>query len=861
MFERALASTTLAIVTDIAAIVRSLTVEQKASLTAGTDFWNVAGIASCGIPAMRVTDGPNGARGSALLGGGLVSSACVPCGSALGATWDPALIEDIGALVGDEARTKGCRFLLGPTINLHRSPIAGRNFECYSEDPLLSGRIAAAFVRGVQSRGVAATVKHFVGNEAEFERNSISSDIDERTLRELYLRPFEIAVGEGGVLAVMTAYNRLNGKFCTEQRSLLTDMLRDQWGFDGIVMTDWFGVAGTVASSDAGLDLEMPGPARAFGTALAEAVRDGRVPEATLDAMVMRWLSVIDRLDAWNDPPPIETSIDRPEHRALARRAATDSIVLLHNNGILPIDDNGTSTIALIGPMASVAHVMGGGSAQLTPHYRMTPAEVLGDRLGHRLTMAHGCTIDRSARAAEGRQLRTATGEFGVTVDFFANQHWQGEAAYTTVRPSTRLLFFDDPVPGINGNEFSFRATTTFTANADGVHHLALTQLGRARVLVDGHVVIDGITDPPPAGDEFFGLAGREMRAPVPMQRGQSVELTIESSTIGAAFFYGVKLGVVAPATGHDIDDAVAAAVAADIAVVMVGTSDEWESEGHDRSEMDLPGDQDELVRRIAAANPNTVVVVNAGAPVTMPWADEVAAVLYVWLGGQEMAGAIDAVLFGDAEPAGRLPVTMPLELEHNPTFGTFPGENDHLRYGEGLLMGYRHYDTRHLPTRFPFGHGGSYTSFTWSDATLSSETFAIGDRLRITLPVTNTGTRRGAEVVQCYVQPARGPLYRPARELVGWAKLWLEPGETATATIELDARSFAHWDPTSNERAFLRERSRSAPHAVAPASPRDTPGWWIDAGTYTIELARSVVDVQRRLTIDVVGGRIAESC
>ena len=847
--------------TDIAALVQSLTVEQKASLTAGTDFWNVAGISSHGIPAIRVTDGPNGARGSALLGGGLVSSACVPCGSALGATWDPILIEDIGALVGDEARTKGCRFLLGPTINLHRSPIAGRNFECYSEDPLLSGRIAAAFVRGVQSRGVAATVKHFVGNEAEFERNTISSDIDERAMRELYLRPFEIAVREGRVLAVMTAYNRVNSTFCTEQRSLLTDVLRDQWGFDGIVMTDWFGAADTVASSGAGLDLEMPGPGRAFGPTLADAVRAGRVPEAALDAIVTRWLGVIDRLDAWNDPPPIETSIDRPEHRLLARRAATDSIVLLRNNAILPIDDTRHPSIALIGPTAGVAHMMGGGSAQLTPHYRITPAEVLGDRLGPRLTLARGCTIDRSARPAEGRQLRTATGEFGVAVDFFANQHWHGEPTVSTVRPSTRLLFFDDPVPGISGNDFSFRATTTFTATADGVHHLTLTQLGRARVLVDGHTLIDGITDPPPAGDEFFGLAGREMRAPVNMRRGESVEVTIESNTIGAAFFYGVKLGVVPPASDHDIDDAVAAATAADIAVVMVGTSDEWESEGHDRADMDLPGDQDELVRRVAAANPNTVVVVNAGAPVTMPWADDVAAILYVWLGGQEMAGALDAVLFGDAEPAGRLPVTMPLELEHNPTFGTFPGENDHLPYGEGLLMGYRHYDTRHLPVRYPFGHGGSYTSFAWGDVTLSCEQFAIGDSGRVTMPVTNTGTRRGAEVVQCYVRPARGPLSRPARELVGWAKLWLDPGETATAIIELDARSFAHWDPTSSERQHLRERTRTAPHAVSPASPRDVPGWWIDAGAYTIEMARSVADVQRRVSINVAGGRIAESC
>ncbi|MCB0996685.1 MAG: glycoside hydrolase family 3 protein, partial [Acidimicrobiales bacterium] len=323
---------------DLDALVAALTIEQKALLTAGADLWNTHGIPEHGIPAVRVTDGPNGARGSALLGAGSVTAVCMPCGSALGATWDPALVTEAGRVLGEEARTKSCRVLLAPTINLHRSPVAGRNFECYSEDPLLSGTIAAAFVRGVQSQGVAATAKHLVGNEAEFQRNTISSDIDQRALRELYLRPFELAVTEGGVLAVMTAYNRLNGRFCAEDRWLLTDVLRGEWGFDGIVMTDWFGSADTVDSAHAGLDLEMPGPGRAFGDALAAAVATGEVAESALDEIVQRWLRLIDRLDAWHDPAPSEESIDKPEHRKVARRAATDSMVLLANDGVLPLD-------------------------------------------------------------------------------------------------------------------------------------------------------------------------------------------------------------------------------------------------------------------------------------------------------------------------------------------------------------------------------------------------------------------------------------------------------------------------------------------------------------------------------------------
>ena len=845
---------------DIAQILAKLTLAQKVSLTCGTDFWNIPGVAEAGIPQIRVTDGPNGARGSALLGGGMVSALCVPCGSALGATWDPALVQEVGAALGQEAHTKSCRVLLAPTINLHRSPIAGRNFECYSEDPLLSGKIAAGFVRGVQSQGVAATVKHFVGNEAEFQRNSISSDIDERALRELYLKPFEIAVKEGGVWAVMTAYNRLNSTFCTESEWLLTQVLRNEWGFDGLVMTDWFGVADTVVSSAAGLDLEMPGPGRAYGPALLAAVQDGRVSETSIDAMVTRWLSFIDRVDAWNDPAPTEESVDLARHREIARRASTDSMVLLSNSGILPLDQATVKTLALIGPTAGLAHIMGGGSAELNPHYRVSPVEALQGRLGDRLVYEAGCNIDKSTRALASRELRAPNGQRGIAVDFYANQDWQGPIVFSDVRSNARLLFFGDPAPGIEGNEFSFRATTTYTAEADGAHQLAITQMGAARLIVDGAVVFDGIAEPPPRGDQFFSAASQEQLIDIELRRGQTVDLVIEYTSLHASFLFGAKLGILKPRTGTEMDQAVAAAAAADVAIVMVGTSEEWESEGHDRDTMDLPGDQDELVRRVAAANPKTIVVVNAGSPVTMPWANDVAAVLQVWLGGQEMAAAIDAVLFGDAEPAGRLPTTIPMQLEHNPTYGSFPGENDHLTYGEGLLMGYRWYDTRKLPVRFPFGHGGSYTFFKWGQATTSASTFALGHKLTVTVPLTNTGARRGAEVVQCYMRPAQGPLYRPVRELVGWAKLWLEPGETGVAEIHLDDRAFAHWDPTSADRATLDAR-RGASNLPVPAgafkTQRDQPGWWIDPGEFTIEVAASVADIRQQLAVQTEGGRL----
>ncbi len=367
---------------DLESLVSQLTVEEKASLTAGADFWTTVAVPRLDIPSVTVTDGPNGARGSALLGFGAVTAVCAPCGSALGSTWDVELIERVGVMLGEESRTKAARVLLAPTVNIMRSPLAGRNFECYSEDPLLTGKVAAAFIRGVQSQDVATTVKHFAGNEAEFERHTISSVIDERTLREIYLRPFELAVREGRSLGIMTAYNRLNGAYCTERADLLQGILRDEWGFDGFVVTDWFGAGSTIGAAEAGVDLEMPGSGRFYGPALAAAVLAGEVDESLLDAAVLRLLSVFDRIGALDDPPGVEEqSIDRPEHRALAREAAVGATVLLTNDGLLPLDPSALSSIAVIGPNADRAQIMGGGSAALRAHYVVTPLEALRERL------------------------------------------------------------------------------------------------------------------------------------------------------------------------------------------------------------------------------------------------------------------------------------------------------------------------------------------------------------------------------------------------------------------------------------------------------------------------------------------------
>ncbi len=836
-------------------ILSKLSAAEKAALTAGADMWSTVAIERVGIPSLKMTDGPNGARGAALLGAGAATAACIPCGSALGATWDAELIARVGAMIGEETRTKGCRVLLAPTINLHRSPLGGRNFECYSEDPLLAGRIAAAFVRGVQSRGVAATAKHLVANDAEHERYTMSSVVDERTLREIYLVPFEMAVREGDVLAVMTGYNRLNGTYCSEHDWLLGDVLRDDWGFEGIVMTDWFSAGDTVDSARAGLDLQMPGPARFFGPPLAEAVDAGQVDSEILDRQAGRILHVVDRVRAWEDPAEsVERSIDLPQHRELAREAACESAVLLANAGVLPLHK--PSSIAAVGPGWSRANLMGGGSAQLRPHYRIAPIEALRERLATGVELVHeaGCSIDRSAPALARPHVHTPDGHPGFAVEYFANLDWSGEATQCARFDEASLMFFGAPAEGVPEEQFSLRAQADFAVEETGEHTFTLVQAGRARGLIDGAVVIDGVAQPPPAGKHFFGMGSEEATATVHLEAGSTARIVLEYSSREAFLLRGAVLGYQPPHSGDPIERAARAAARAEVALVMVGTNHEWESEGHDRKTMDLPGDQNELIERVAQANPNTVVLVNAGAPVTMDWADRVAAIMQVWLGGQEMAGAIADLVLGEAEPAGRLPTTIPERLEHNPSFGNFPGENGEVVYGERLLVGYRWYDTREIPVRFPFGHGLSYSSFEIGPPRIerSSEL-----SFEVAVDVRNTGDRPGTEVVQCYVAPRSPMLPRPHKELRAFEKVRLDPGQSRTVVLELGARAFAYWDPCFREREALLEKigdvANMLPGGVAGAG-RTEPGWYIDAGEHAVLIGRSVAEIVHSATVSFEG-------
>ena len=837
---------------DIDALVQQLTLDEKASLTAGADNWSTVAIERLGIPSVFVTDGPNGARGPTLPGlgdEGTTTAVCVPCGAALGATWDVELLERVGALLGEQARTKACRVLLAPTVNLHRSPLGGRNFESYSEDPLLAGRLAAAFVRGAQSRGVATTVKHFAGNECETERMSANSVIDERSLRELYLLPFELAVREGGSLGIMTAYNRLNGTYGPDNHELLAGILRGEWGFDGFVVTDWFAQGDTAAAARAGLDLEMPGPRRFFGAKVADAVREGTVDEVDLDTAVTRMLGVFDRIGALDDEPVGAKSIDRPEDRALAREAAAAGVVLLKNDDVLPLTSP-SGTLAVIGPNAARTAIMGGGSAQLLAHYQVGILDALRDRLGGQVEIVH------EAGADTVRSLPALEPADGFAMEVFEGSDFAGDPVDRQSRPNGEVWCFGPPSPAA-GRDYSARLTATFTPEEGGPWLLSLAQSGCARLIVDGEVQVDGIADPLPPGPSFLGTGSEEVRVERDLVAGQPVEVVIELSNPQGALLSGVRVGA-RPAPPADLlDRAVAAAARADAVLVVVGTSNEWESEGHDRDSMDLPGRQDELIRRVLQVAPDAVVVVNAAAPVTMPWADQARAIVQVWFGGQEAGNGVVDVLTGEVDPGGRLPQTIPERLEHNPSFGNFPPENGEIRYGEGLLVGYRWYEARHLPSRFPFGHGLSYTTFSIGPPRLSSTALVDGEALVVEVDVTNTGSRAGHEVVQCYVGHAGSRLARPPKELKAFAKVTLEPGATTTVRLDLGPRAFAYWNPFDPVSAELAARMQTWLTSSRPAAEAgDAAGWMVDAGTHQLHVGRSSADIAHVVDVEVAESR-----
>lgn len=630
---------------DLQSIIASMTLEEKAALCTGASAWTTTPVERLGVPELLCSDGPHGLRRLAdvhSMGEKSLPATCFPTASCSASSWDVALLAELGAAIAEEAIALNVDVVLGPGVNMKRSPLGGRNFEYFSEDPHLAGELAVGYINGVQSKGVGVSLKHYAANNQEFQRFSINAEVDERTLRELYLPAFEKAVKEAQPWTVMASYNKVNGVFATEHHTLLTEILKGEWGFEGLVVSDWGAVRDRVAALKAGTDWEMPGPQDRHVQAVVAAVRAGELPAATLDESVRRILRIV----FMAQETPKGGAFDVDAHHALARKVAAEGMVLLKNDGgLLPLQ--GHRQIAVIGRAARAAHFQGGGSSHINPTRVDVPFEELRSRAG------------------------------------------DAELAY-----------------------------------AEGY----------------------------PANDAFR----------------QDL-----------------------------IDEAVGLARSADVALLYIALPGYKESEGYDRADLDLTDQQVALIQAVAKVQPKTVVVLNNGAPVAMSaWIAAVPAVLEAWMMGQAGGAAIADILFGQANPCGKLAETFPLKLVDTPAYLNWPGGAGVVRYGEGPFIGYRYYDARQAPVLFPFGHGLSYTTFAYSNPTVSAQTFRDVDGLIVTVDVTNTGHLAGKEIVQVYVHDRVAGLVRPEKELKGFAKVALQPGETKTVTFKLGFRAFAYWHP-----------------------------------------------------------------
>ena len=798
-------------------LLQQMTIEEKISLLAGADLWHSVAVPRLGIPQFKVTDGPNGARGA--WGGMGPTSVATPVGVALGATWNPTIVEKVGNVLGDELKAKGAHILLAPTVNIHRTPIAGRNFECYSEDPFLSGMLASAYVKGIQSKGVGACIKHFVANDQEFERFSMSSEVDERTLREIYLEPFRIAIRNSNPWSVMSSYNRVNGTYACENDHILLDILKGEWKYDGVVMSDWFGTYDREVPNS-GLDLEMPGAARWMSEEhVKRALDDGPLTEDMLNDKARRLLSVLEKAGLFTHPElQPERADDKPQHRRILREAAHEAIVLLKNDGTLPLKK--VKSIAVIGPYAQTAQILGGGSSSVTPHYAVSPYEGIKNRAGDKIKVATapGCFIYKNLPAPAPETLSTADGRRGLSLSLFNGTEFAGDPVHTEVTTRVQYGWFENTVPNVNNESFSLRLEGFFTPQQSGLHALALAAVGWGKVYLDEQLIIDHSSDKDMA---------KQLTADLKLEARKSYPIKIEYFWKGNPRWRSLSFGHQPPHAKDTFAEAVKLAKKADVVVLVASLNGEWESEGFDRVDMKLPGAQNELIERVAKANKNTIVVLNTGSPVEMPWINKVPMVLQLWYNGQEQGNALADILFGDANPSGKLPTTFPVRLQDNPAYINYPGENGKVRYGEGIFVGYRYYDKKEIEPLFPFGHGLSYTTFKYSNLRLSAKSLTPNELLKVRIDVTNTGKVAGKEVVQLYVRDVESIVARPEKELKAFAKVDVAPKQTKTVTFTLDREAFWHFDVTRNT-------------------------WMVEAGDFEILIGSSSRDIRlsERFTI-----------
>lgn len=791
-------------VTGIDDAMAALTLDEKVSLVTGRDFWSTQGIPRIGLRPIVLSDGPVGVRGPTM--DERQPSVVFPSAGAIAASWDPSLAYDAGRALADEAVRHGVDVVLGPTVNLHRSPLGGRTFESFSEDPVLSGTIAAGYVTGVQDGGVIACPKHYVLGDSETERMTVSVEADERVLHELYLPPFRDAV-DAGAGAIMSAYNAVDGVTMTES-ALLEDPLVTRWGFDGVVVSDWSAVR-SVRAARAGQHLAMPGPDGAWGAALRAAIDEGEVSEDALDEKVRRILRLAERTGALGGAP--RPPLSRRDPGVVAREVLTAGAVLLENDGTLPLaaSEDAPLRVALVGPGATRPRVQGGGSSEVFSVGTVTPAEAFAREPGVILSVVDG-TVATRAEPFDLRELRAPDGTPGAVSALLLDA--EGAVLSDERRSTSRLIWLGD----LPDRARSLRAEFDVIPARTGRLRIGVDVPAAGTLTVDGVVVAtaDGAARVEGAHVELANpleavldaVAGEPLRILVSAQAPEDLPLRILDVRLGRAYEADPDAARA---------DAVAAAREADVAIVCMGTAAGAESEGHDRSDLRLPPEQDELVAAVIAANPRTIVVIAAGGPVEAPWRHDAAAVLLTWFGGQEVGSVLADLVLGRAEPGGRLPTTWPARLEDAPVQDVSP-RHGVLRYAEGLDIGYRAWAGADVAPAYPFGYGLGYTAWKLGAARLEQS----DGRTQVVADLENTGARRGRQVLQAYLSHPDSEVARPPIWLAAFAAVEADPGVRSTVRLEIPAHAFAHWSP-------------------------DDGGWRTEGGAFTVSVGFSATDIR----------------
>jgi len=806
--------------TTIAGAVAALTLEEKVQLLTGRDFWSTWPAEKIGLRRIVFSDGPSGVRGE--VWDERDPSLNLPSATALASAWDPDMARRYGAAAALEARRKGVDVVLGPTINLHRSPLGGRHFEAFSEDPVLTAELAAAYVRGVQDNGVGATPKHYIANDSETDRFTVDVLVSDRALRELYLLAFETAVTEARAWLVMSSYNSVNGVTATEN-DLLETPLNGEWGFDGVVVSDWTAVR-SLESAKASQDLVMPGPEGPWGDALVRAIQAGEIPEAVIDRKVARILTLARRVGALGEARAAEPAWVE-DGTAFARHAAVEGTVLLENRGELPWDPAGLRSVAVIGDNAANARTQGGGSATVMPEHTISPLEGLCAALpGAEISYSRGAVVQEGvAELPLAQMTNPVTGGPGVRVRFLDAD---GAELFAEDRRSTALVWFGGDAP--ISRSATVELTTRFTPAEPGPVRIGFASVGHGKVYVDGKLVVDEVAE---SEHEDLGaalMAPPTAAAEVNLAAGTPVELRFEYDLTGRegpmADLLWLRFGTEPAATDPDALIAAAAEAAgqADVALVVVGTNSAVESEGFDRTSLALPGRQDDLVRAVAAANPRTVVLMNSGSPVLMPWRDQVAAVLVGYFGGQEFGHAVADVLLGAAEPGGRLPTTWPAAEADVPVLSTTPADGK-LDYAEGIHVGYRAWLRHDASPAYWFGAGQGYADIALTQVKVPGSV-AAGDSIPVTVQLENQSPRDGKQVVQVYAERPDSAVDRPVRWLVGSAPVRVTAGQTAQVTVDVPTRRLAYW----------------------------ADGWRYEPGAYQLRAGTSAVDLPLRAKVEL---------